>query len=190
MIFTLERAPVTGEVADLQKLQKAGIPVAPTVVLDGLEAEFYEHNNLAENIRKAFAGVFGARIDEEKLETASAFAEKLLRESYMFPERADQIKRALPEGQLLVRYSGEAVFSLEANPQAALWAVKRLWASRWQFDAVLERVPNLAPPETQTLIQQVNGELEPDNALSSRASTILDREIQVWASQGKIIRVG
>lgn len=190
MIFTLERAPSLGEVADLQKLQKAGLAVAPTVVLAGLEAEFYEHNNLAEQIRARFAGIFGARIDEEKLEAACIWAEKLLRESYMFPERADEIKRALPQGQLLVRYVGEAVFGLEANPQEALWAIKRLWASRWQFDAVLERMPALAPPELATLIQNIKGDLEPDASLSSRASKLLGREARVWASDGKAVRVG
>ncbi len=75
MIFSLEQAPLGfPEVAELQALQRAGLAVVPTWVLVGLEAEFYQLGNLAEQIRRAFEGVFGARLDEEKLERACAFA--------------------------------------------------------------------------------------------------------------------
>lgn len=189
MIFSLEKAPASGEVAELQKLQNVGMGVAPTVVLDGLEAEFYELGNLAENIRRAFVGAIGARIDEAKLEAACGYAEKLLRESYMFPERSEAIKRVLAEGRFLVRYASAAPFALESGKQAALWAVKRLWASRWQFDAVMERIPDLAPPESATLIQLISGDLEEDPQLSRRAAPVLNREVKVWASQGAVVRI-
>lgn len=194
MIFPLAKAPATGEIAWLQRLQQAGIPVAPTVALVGLEEEFYRLNNLAEQIRKAFSAVFGARLDEEKLEAACAFAEKLLRESYMLPERSDEVKQALPEGRLLVRYAGEAPFTVEPGKQEALWALKRLWASRWQVDAVLDRSPNsganLAPPEVPSLIQAVRDDLETDEALSQKASEILGQTVRVWTSEGLAVRVG
>jgi hypothetical protein len=193
VIFLLEQAPPLaaemGEVADLQKLFAAGLAVTPTLVLVGVEAEFYQLANLAEQIRRAFAGVFGARLDEEKLEQACAFAEKLLRESYLLPERADEIRAALPEGPVLVRYAGESPFGLEAGKQETLWALKRLWASRWQVDAVLLREPELAPPEVASLVQVVGDALSPDEALSVQASQVLGRQAQVWVSQGKIVRV-
>lgn len=190
MIFSLEQAPAhPAEVAQLQALQAAGLPVAPTLVLGGLEAEFYQLGNLAEQIRRAFEGVFGARLDEEKLEKACAFAEKLLRESYLLPERADELREALPEGLVLVRYAGEAPFGLEVGKQETLWALKRLWASRWQLDAVLLRAPELAPPETASLVQSVGDTLGPDEALSARASEVLGFRVKVWASQGRIVRV-
>ncbi|MGK0618562.1 hypothetical protein [Meiothermus cerbereus] len=193
MIFLLEQAPPLaaemGEVADLQKLFAAGLAVTPTLVLVGVEAEFYQLANLAEQIRRAFAGVFGARLDEEKLEQACAFAEKLLRESYLLPERADEIRAALPEGLVLVRYAGESPFGLEAGKQETLWALKRLWASRWQVDAVLLREPELAPPEVASLVQVVGDALSPDEALSVQAGQVLGRQAQVWVSQGKIVRV-
>ncbi|RIH85112.1 hypothetical protein [Calidithermus roseus] len=189
MIFPLERASATGEVADLQKLQAAGLPVATTVVLQGLEAEFYQFANLAEQIRNAFVGVFGVRLDEEKLGAACAQAERLVRESYLLPERADEIMRVLPEGRLLVRYAGEGPFALEPSRQEALWALKRLWASRWQVDSVLARAPELAPPESPSLVQRMEGELVPDADLSRQASQILRRSVQVWASAGFVLRV-
>ncbi|WP_018466444.1 hypothetical protein [Calidithermus timidus] len=189
MIFSLEQASATGEVADLQKLQAAGLPVAATVVLQGLEAEFYRFANLPEQIRNAFAGVFGARLDEERLEAACAQAERLLRESYLLPERADEIMRMLPEGRLLVRYAGEGPFALEPSPQEALWAIKRLWASRWQVDSVLARAPELAPPEVPSLVQRMEGELLPDAGLSEQASRLLGRSVQLWAAAGLVLRV-
>lgn len=190
MIFTLEKAPAVGEVAQLKKLKADGIAVVDTVVLSGLETEFYQLGNLAEQLGRTFGGVFGARLDEEKLEAACAQAERLLRESYLLPERSDQVKAALPGGKLLVRYAGEAPFSLEPGEQEALWALKRLWASRWQVDAVLDRAPELAPPEVSSLIQAVGEGLEPGEALSERASQVLGEEVRIWASSGRVVRVG
>jgi hypothetical protein len=191
MIFALQEAPpLVGEVVQLQALQAAGMDVAPTLVLAGLETEFYQLGNLAEQIRRAFEGVFGARLDEEKLEKACAFAEKLLRESYLLPERADEVRAALPEGPVLVRYAGEAPFYVETGKQETLWALKRLWASRWQVDAVLLRQPELAPPDVSSLVQAVGEDLGPDEALSAQAAQILGQPVQVWASAGRVVRVG
>lgn len=190
MIFSLEKAPAVGEVGQLQRLKAAGVAVADTTVLLGLETEFYQLGNLAEQLNQTFAGVFGARLDEEKLEAASTQAEKLLRESYMLPERSDAVKVALPSGQLLVRYAAEPPFSLEVGQQEALWALKRLWASRWQVDAVLDRAPELAPPEVPSLIQAVGNGLDLDSALSERASQILGEAVRVWVSGGQVVRVG
>ncbi len=194
MIFALEKAPSyhvesAGEVAQLKALQAAGLEVIPTLVLVGLEAEFYQLGNLAEQIRRAFEGVFGARLDEEKLERACAFAEKLLRESYLLPERADEIRAALPQGPLLVRYAGEPPFAVEGGQQEALWALKRLWASRWQLDAVLLRQPELAPPEVASLVQSLGDALNLDETLSVQASRVLGQQVQVWASAGRVVRV-
>jgi len=189
MIFPLTKAPDTNEVAQLKRLQKAGMAVVPTLVLIGLETEFYQLNNLAEQVQRTFAGVFGARLDEEKLEAACTFAEKLLRESYMLSERSEEIKQAFPQEPLLVRYAGEAPFSLEPSKQEALWALKRLWASRWQLDAVLDRSPELAPPEVPSLIQAVQNGLEVDQALSQKASQVLGQAVQVWVSEGTVARV-
>lgn len=195
MVFSLEKAPshlaeVTGEVAQLKALQVAGLLVTPTLVLVGVEAEFYQLGNLAEQICRAFEGVFGTRIDEKKLERACAFSEKLLRESYMLPERSDQIRTALPQGPALVRYAGEPPFGVETGKQETLWLLKRLWASRWQLDAVLLRQPELAPPEVASMVQSLESALLPDEALSARATQVLGQGVQVWACSGQVVRVG
>jgi hypothetical protein len=155
----------------------------------GVEAEFYQQNNLAEQIHRFFEGVFGARLDEARLESACEKSERLLRESYMLPERADEIRAAAPEGKVLIRYAGEAPFGLETGKQEKLWAVKRLWASRWQLDAVLDRQPELAPPEIPCLLQSLDNSLNSDEKLSQQASRVLGQSVQVWASAGKIVRV-
>lgn len=189
MIFWLEKAPSVGEVGQLQKLQAAGLTVAPTLVLMGLESEFYEHNNLAEQIQRLFVGVFGARLDEARLETACDKAEKLLRESYMLPERSDQLRAVFSAAKQIIRFMGEAPFGLEAGKNEALWALKRLWASRWQLDAVLDRQPQLAPPEVPALVQAVGDELELDETVSKQASRILQCEARVWICRGQVVRV-
>lgn len=194
MIFRLREAKDKGEVEWLRHLEAAGLPVAPTLVLgfqgpNSLENEFYALANLPEQIRWAFKGVFGVRIDEEKLEAACAQAERLMRESYLLPERADELRQALPDGPFLVRYAGEAPFALEPGKQEALWALKRLWASRWGVDAVLERAPQLSPPEVPSLIQQVSALPDPDEDLSILASHALGKPIRVWSADGKIVWV-
>lgn len=189
MIFWLEKAPNVGEVGQLQQLQAAGLTVVPTLVLIGLEGEFYEHNNLAEQIQRLYLGVFGARLDETRLETACDKAEKLLRESYMLPERSDQLRAVFSETKQIIRFMGEAPFGLESGKNEALWAVKRLWASRWQLDAVLERQPQLAPPEGPALVQAVGDDLELDASISKQASRILQCEARVWICEGQVVRV-
>jgi len=194
VIFRLREAKDKGEVEWLRRLEAAGLPVAPTLVLgfqgpDSLENEFYALANLPEQIRWAFAGVFGVRIDEERLEAACAQAERLMRESYLLPERADELRRALPDGPLLVRYAGEAPFALVPGRQEALWALKRLWASRWEVDAVLERAPQLSPPEVPSLIQQVSALPDADQDRSARASQALGKEVRVWSADDRIVWV-
>jgi len=195
MIFTLENTPTQlagpgTEVVQLQALQAAGLVVTPTLVLLGLEAEFYQLGNLGEQIKRAFEGVFGARLDEEKLERACKFAQRLLLDTYMLPERSDEIRAALPDGPLLVRYAGEPPFGMEVDKQETLWAHKRLWASRWQLDAVLERQPELAPPEAACLVQSVWNAPTLDETLSAQATLELGQSIRVWACSGRIVRVG
>jgi hypothetical protein len=194
MVFWLQELPPhlaaeTDELAQLQVLQRAGLVVAPTLVLVGVETEFYQLGNLAEQVRHAFAGVFGVRIDEKKLESACTLSEKLLRESYMLSERSDQIRAVLPEGPALVRYAGEPPFAVKTGQQETLWALKRLWASRWQLDAVLGRQPQLAPPQVASLVQSVGGPLVLDEDLAVQATRVLGQPLQVWACAGRVVRL-
>lgn len=186
MVLPLEKAKTQGEPALLRRLQQLGFAVVPTFVLD-LEAEFYALNNLAEQIKRAFAGVFGARLDEDRLDAACALAQRLVRESYLLPERSEELRNALPPGKWLVRYAGQAPFALEAGSQEAIWALKRLWASRWRLEVVLERSPQLSPPENLTLFQRVDALPKPSAELSQAASKALGQSVKVHAHAGKAV---
>lgn len=189
MIYRLPESHSAGEVAGLRQLAQAGVSVTETWVLEGLEEEFYALNNLPEQISRNFAGVFGIRVDEDRLESASARAQQAIRQNYLLPERSEKLITLLGLGPFAVRYADEAVFVVVADPQAAMWAVKRLWASRWEVDAILERAPDLAPPDRPTLIQRLVEPPGSDAELSERASQILAREVRVWASRGLVVQL-
>lgn len=67
--------------------------------------------------------------------------------------------------------------------------MKRLWASRWEVDAVLERAPQLSPPEVPSLIQQVSALPDADQDRSARASQALGKEVRVWSADDRIVWV-
>ena len=93
-VLPLKEAPASGEVALLRLLEARGQEVVPTWVVD-LEAEFYRLANLPERITALFQGVFGVRIDEERLLVAAEEARRAVRESYLLPERAEAFLEAL-----------------------------------------------------------------------------------------------
>lgn len=145
-VLPLKEAPASGEVALLRLLRARGQEVVPTWVVD-LEAEFYRLANLPERITALFQGVFGVRIDEERLLVAAEEARRAVRESYLLPERAEAFLEALKgRGPFLLRYAGEAEGERASTPQEALFALKRLWARRFEVEAILERYPALLPP--------------------------------------------
>jgi hypothetical protein len=190
MMLPLERTRAPGQAALLRQLKQAGLPVAPTWLLD-LEEEFYVLGNLPEQIGRAFLGVFGARLDEDRLETACRTAQQLVRQSYLLPERAEEVIRLIGRGPWLVRYAELAPLenTLHTTPQDTLWALKRLWASRWNLEEVLERSPQLAPPTQPTLIQQVSQWPSLQRDLSSQASKALAQTVRVWASEQQVVWV-
>lgn len=189
MIYALSESRGSGEVAGLRQLAQAGVPVTATWVLEGLEEEFYALNNLPEQISRAFAGVFGIRVDEERLEAASAIAQQAVRQNYLLPERSEKLISALGLGPFAVRYAGELVFAVAPQAQEAVWAVKRLWASCWEIDAVLERSPNLAPPDRPTLIQRLPETPVLNPELSRQASLILGCETVAWTSRDVVVQL-
>ena len=171
----------------MRRLEREGLPVVATLVLSGLEAEFYQLSNLAEQIKALFSGVFGVRIDENKLEAACRRAQKLVRENYLLPERADELVRTLGRGAWSVRYAAEEEAYYGKTPQETLFALKHLWASRWKVEALLGRMPTLAPPELPTLVQQTGEEPVQDADASSAASKALGVSVDVWTCGGVIV---
>lgn len=191
MVVPLEKAEGQGELSLLQKALALGLPVAPTWAV-ALEAEFFRLNNLEERIQNLFRGVFGVRIDEERLLLAAEEARRAVRESYLLPERAEAFLRTLEgRGPFLLRYAGEGASKPAANPQEALFALKRLYEARFQVEAILERYPKLIPPFVPVLVQEVDPKeaLQEDPFLSLDLSRALGREVVVYAAKGQVVRI-
>ena len=133
---------------------------------------------------------FDLRTDEDRSEVAAEEARRAVRESYLLPERAEAFLEALKgRGPFLLRYAGEAEGERASTPQEALFALKRLWARRFEVEAILERYPALLPPFTPVLVQEVAGEVAEDPFLSLDLSRALGREVVAYAWAGKLVRV-
>lgn len=157
-ILSLSASRERGEPECLQRLAAAGAPLVETWVVPAwLEDEFYRLNNLPRQLERIFAGVWGTRVDEERLAAASKRAQEALRQSYLLPERGENFVRALPAGPFVLRRPGSLRLWRGADAQQALWALKRLWAARWEAEAVMERGPELPEPEA-VLLQADVGE--------------------------------
>lgn len=186
-ITPLERAPSLGELALLQRAKALGFPVAPTWAV-ALEEEFYRLNNLPERIERLFAGVFGVRVDEERLLWAAEEAQRSVRESYLLPERAEAFLEALKgRGPFVVRPLGGDPIPAP-TPQEALFALKRLWAGAFRVEAILERHPRLLPPFTPYLVQEA-GEVGEDPFFSLELSEALGERVVVFAHRGVVVRI-
>lgn len=187
-VLPLKEAPASGEVALLRLLEARGQEVVPTWVVD-LEAEFYRLANLPERITALFQGVFGVRIDEERLLVAAEEARRAVRESYLLPERAEAFLEALKgRGPFLLRRAGEGEAHPASTPQEALFALKRLWAGAFRVEAVLARYPDLLPPFVPVLVQEA-GPPEEDPFLSLDLAKALGQEVVAYAWRGLLVRI-
>ncbi len=172
----------------LRRAQALGFPVVPTWVA-GLEEEFFRLNNLPERIERLFQGVFGVRIDEERLVWAAEEAMRAVRESYLLPERAEAFLAALRgRGPFLLRREGKGEAHPAPTPQEALFALKRLWAGAFRVESILERYPALLPPFTPVLVQEA-GPPEEDPFLSLDLAQALGQEVVAYAWQGRLVRI-
>lgn len=192
-LIPLAQAPQEGEVLLLQRAQALGVPVVDTWV-EQLWEEFAQLNNLPERLQRLFQGVFGARIDEERLLLAAEEADRLVRESYLLPERAEAFLATLRgEGPFWVRRSGEAGSALVPTPAEALLALKRLWARAFRVEALLARYPLLLPHLPPVLVQRLGGggtgTLTEDPWLSLDLSRALGRSVVAYAWEGRLVRL-
>ena len=189
MIALLREAVAGGEVRLLKHLAEAGLPVVETWVLEDLETEFYQLNNLPERIQRSFRGIFSARIDERRLEAAARETQNLIRETYLLPERSDQLAAKLVGKSWVVRYAGGEVYAHAPGACEVLVCIKQLWTSVWMVDTLLERAPELAPPERPTLVQVVGESLERDSALEAVAKDLLGSTVRIYAEASRVVRV-
>ncbi|TSA87215.1 hypothetical protein FNU79_04810 [Deinococcus detaillensis] len=117
-----------------------------------LEAEFeeafYRRANLPEQLGKLFAPINPRRIDEDLLENLCARATPLVRTSALMDDSVQLLLRAVKNAGLasgefhLRRPTERRSESGEARPPSneVLFALKRLWATDWTFEAVLARL--------------------------------------------------
>ncbi|MGC8905289.1 hypothetical protein [Thermus sp.] len=188
-VAPLSLAGGEGEPVLLWRAQALGLPVVPTWVVR-LEEEFFRLNNLEERMERLFQGVFGVRIDEERLLLAAEEAQRAVRESYLLPERAEAFLKAFRgRGPFLLRYAGEAEGERASTPQEALFALKRLWTRRFEAEAILERYPALLPPFTPVLVQEVAGEVAEDPFLSLDLSRALGQRVVAYTWQDQVARI-
>lgn len=122
--------------------------VTGLVIPPEFEEAFYRQGNLPEQLRRVFAGINSARIDEDLLEDCAARAETLIRTTYLLDDAVQAFYRALAHarlssGELHVRRPGALpTETARVTPPgtAALHALKRLWAQDWSFTEVLARL--------------------------------------------------
>ncbi|UWX64840.1 hypothetical protein [Deinococcus rubellus] len=128
----------------------ARLPAA-FVLEAAFEEAFYRRANLPEQLGKLFAAINPRRIDEDVLEGLCEKATSLVRTSALMDDSVQLLLRAvnnagLSSGEFHLRRPGERRSeSGGARPpgNAVLFALKRLWANDWQFEAVLARLDTL-----------------------------------------------
>ncbi len=135
--------------------QHADLVPAAFVIPPGVEEGFYRHNNLPFQLSAVFAPIRPQRINEDALEPLCLRATALILGSALLDDQVQQFYRALhnaglESGEVHLRRPGALATSSQstqletAHARApgteALHALKRLWASDWQFGAVLARL--------------------------------------------------
>lgn len=150
MLLLAQAAQRSPQEVGAETVQLAQQGVSGLVVLPEFEESFYRNGNLPEQLRRLFAAVNPARIDEDALEDLAARAQALIRTSYLTDDAVQQFYRALSKagleaGEVHVRRPGhQTAEAAQVVPPgtAALHAMKRLWAQDWAFEAVLARLDN------------------------------------------------
>ncbi len=130
------------EIAWLLRAERAGIPVAPMVVVPtDVEAGFYALNNLPEQLRRLFDGVAGDDPDEDDLEDIAPHARELVRGRALLDEVIERLYDAfttLPERVVVRREGADGVATWRGRD--ALLALKRIWVDDWEVDAIASRL--------------------------------------------------
>ncbi len=123
--------------------------LAPGLVLDAeFEETFYRTGNLPEQLGTLFAPIKPRRVDEDLLEALCARARALLRGTALLDDAVQQFYRGLGDAGVLggpvhLRRDGESASETAlATPPGTpvLFALKKLWARDWDFEAVLARL--------------------------------------------------
>lgn len=155
----------------------AGRLSAGMVVPASYEEAFYRGNNLPEQLRRLFAGLNPARLDEDLLEALAPRAAELVRTSALSDDAVQLFYRALGNaglagGELHLRRPGEReaeTARVTLPGTAALHALKRLWARDWAFGAMLARLDDQGSVglEARPVLLFAGAPGQPDPALAA-----------------------
>ncbi|CAN5684655.1 hypothetical protein BH23DEI1_BH23DEI1_13900 [soil metagenome] len=139
---SLSAAPDDGELGWMWRAQRGDVQATPMVVVPtGVEAAFYQLNNLPERLRRVFDGVDLNDPDEDDLEELAPEAEALVRAHVLESEvieRLYELMAPLAERLVLRRSGGAGVEVQRGRP--ALLAMKRLWSDDWRAEALDRRL--------------------------------------------------
>jgi len=199
---SVEHLPATDlathqELADLARLEGAGVRLGLVALPGAIEEAFYRLNNLPWRLASLYQGLDPLDPDEDIVEEAESAAARLLSESYLLDDLIDGIYASLtglPE-PLVVRRAGTA--GVEANgARAALLAVKRCFRDDWSASAVLDRLAvttRLGVEARPVLVHgvPVGAARGADAAdIAAEVSAVLDRRVKVMVDErGAIVRV-
>ncbi|MEJ2665717.1 MAG: hypothetical protein P8Z81_01230 [Deinococcales bacterium] len=171
------------ELATLLELARAGLPVAPVVVVPAaVEERFYRFNNLPDRLIAAFADVDPEDPDEDDVEEAVPVAQALIRQHYLLDEVIDAFyaaTRNLPP-ELRIRrpeHDGETA----ARGRPALLALKHAYQRDWSFEAVWARLQArdaIALEARPVLVHGAEDRAAPQPLLA-RVASLLERRVAV-----------
>lgn len=178
---------IDAEVAALQALRDAGVPVAPMAVMPAeAEERFYRFNNLPERLEQIFEGVDPVDPDEDDLEALAPRAVLLLERHFLLDELIDAFYDRiadLPDRLHVRRPASTGLHAARGRP--ALLAVKRLWAADWSFDALAQRVPMAKTFALEARDVLVHGVEAPASAdVLERVAAVLGSEVRAWVGPG------
>jgi pimeloyl-ACP methyl ester carboxylesterase len=167
------------------------------------ETIFYSSNNLPEQLKHLFGTLNPRRLDEDLLERSCIAADRLLRGASLLDNAIQKIALALKnagliqDGHLRREWDSPTLplcfeFSLETNPHQALFALKRLWAADWSFEATLERLDNTGHYglEARPVLFFAGGKPRLDPHINLEITGLLGLpEVQVLSSEGKLVGI-
>lgn len=184
-IASSQRPSRGDELGALRALDQAGVEVATvTVVPAAVEERFYRLNNLPERLLSVFADVDPADPDEDDLEERAPEAVRLIERHFLLEEFIDAFYEHLEPlpGRIVVRRAGGSGQEA-ARGRPALLALKRLWASDWTFDALVDRLQTQATFALEARDVFVHGVDAPaTERLAGAAHEVLGRGFDIWAT--------
>jgi hypothetical protein len=171
------------ELQQLERLSKAGIEIAPLLIVPAsLEEYFYRLNNLPSQLSTLFAKINLKNPDEDDVEDAVSQAQALFKRHYLLDEVIDMFYEQLeflPE-RVTVRRPGQDGRTVTKG-RPALMALKETWMDDWSFETVLERIERTKTIGLEArptlLCAESTGEADPD--LLNQVKNVLEHEVEL-----------